>query len=95
MKRDNDKEHICYLDVKVIPSSKRFDIEMNESNKLKVYLRSAPIKGKANEELLKNLRNIFKCKVEIVRGFTSNKKTLKIEKSCDEIVRLLSRKGNI
>jgi len=90
-----DKEKVCYLDVKVITSSKRFSIEMKENKKLKVYLTSPPVKGKANEELLKNLKNIFKCKVEIVKGLKSNKKTLKIEKSCDEVMRLLSSKGNI
>ena len=46
---------------------------------MKVQVKSAPTKGKANKELTTKLKKILKSKVTIIKGQNSNKKTLLIE----------------
>ena len=50
-----------------------------DQGKMKIQVKSAPIKGKANKEITTNLKKILKSKVTIIKGQTSNKKTLLIE----------------
>ena len=50
-----------------------------DSSELKVYLKSRPVEGKANIELVKFLSRHFKCKVRIVSGFRSKKKLISLE----------------
>ncbi len=45
---------------------------------LEVWLKSLPIEGKANKELIELLSNYFGKKVEIVKGFRSKRKLIKI-----------------
>lgn len=53
--------------------------KIEEGAELKVYLRSRPVEGKANLELIKFLSKHFGRKVKIVSGFTSKKKLLEFE----------------
>ncbi len=61
------------LDVFVKPNSKSFQLK-KEENDLVALCSEAPVKGKVNKELLKELSRFFGHKVELVSGFTSRQK---------------------
>ena len=60
------------LDVHVKPKSKKFRVEVDGD--VVVSCREAPVKGKVNRELLKQLSRLFNRRVELVSGFTSRQK---------------------
>ncbi len=67
--------------LKVQPKSSRSTVVKNPDGTLKVYLRSAPTNGKANEELLEVLSDEFgvsKSRVKILRGQKQRKKLVEI-----------------
>lgn len=69
------------LDIKVYPQSSRQKIIQADSGIYKVYLNSAPEKGKANKELIKLLASHFgvkKSDVTIEKGETSRTKTVNV-----------------
>ncbi|MDH5438280.1 MAG: DUF167 domain-containing protein, partial [Candidatus Bathyarchaeota archaeon] len=49
------------IDVHVKPNSKQFRIAV-ESDELLVFCREAPVKGRVNRELVKELTRLFKRK---------------------------------
>jgi len=63
------------LDVYVKPNSKKFQIQTYE-DKLVVFCRETPVKGRVNRELMKELSRLFKRRVEIVSGFSSRQKKI-------------------
>lgn len=68
--------------VKVVPSSGRSAWALDKSGALKCYLKSAPEKGLANRELIKNLSHALKIAQEcimIVGGVTSRNKRVMIQ----------------
>ena len=68
------------LKIKVIANSSRQEVK-EENGILKVHLKSPPVKGKANEELIEVLAEHFKMKknqIKILRGHTSNAKEIEI-----------------
>lgn len=68
------------LMVKVIPKSGRSSLKF-EGNSMKIWLKSAPEHGKANEELLRILADKFdvpRTSLKIVRGFSTRNKTVDI-----------------
>jgi uncharacterized protein (TIGR00251 family) len=73
------------LDVHIKPNSKEFRLELSE-DMLVVACREAPVKGKVNKELLKQLSRLFGRKVEFVSGFTSRQKKLLINDITEEEV---------
>ena len=82
------------LHVQVVPKGKKFAVigfdEWNGS--LKIRLKEKPEKGKANKELIKELRNFFGAKVEIVKGKKQRQKMLLIhagKKSCEKSLSVL------
>ena len=68
--------------VKVIPNAQKNQITgFNANGELKVRLNAAPEKGKANEELINYMSEVFSIKkqsISIINGLTSRKKTLEI-----------------
>jgi uncharacterized protein len=67
--------------VKVIPKSSQAKVVSLSAQEVKVYVHSAPDKGKANDEVVALLAKHFgvtKSQVEIVRGQTSHHKVLRI-----------------
>src|SRR5690242_1572317 len=67
------------LRVKVKPNSKRPRIERDPDGALTVYLKSPPVDGKANEELIQQiaeLHQVPKSRVRIKSGLSSRNKTL-------------------
>ena len=69
------------LKVKVIPNAKKARIEVDPEFGLKVWVKSSPIEGKANKELVKLLAkhyHLAKSSVEILKGQTSRNKLVKL-----------------
>jgi len=76
--------------VRVKPNSKQFRIAF-ETDELVVFCREAPVKGRVNKELIKELSKAFHRKVQILSGFTSRQKKVLIEHiSTGEINKILS-----
>ena len=68
------------MTIKVNPKSSRSEIT-EDDGLIKVYLRSAPEKGKANKELIKLLSDkhkVPKKNVTIVSGLTSKTKIVEV-----------------
>jgi uncharacterized protein (TIGR00251 family) len=68
------------IEIKVITNAKKREI-LREGAGLKVRLMSLPVEGKANEELVRYLSEIFgvkKSEVKIVRGDKDKKKLISI-----------------
>lgn len=68
--------------VKVKPNSKLQKIEEQADGSLTIYLKSPPINGKANEELLKILAEKFdvpKSYIRIKSGLSSRQKVIEID----------------
>lgn len=80
------------VDIYVKPNSKRFKIQFEE-DELVVHCREAPIKGKANKELIKELSRLFERRVQIVSGSTSRQKRILIENiTVEEVNDFFARK---
>jgi uncharacterized protein (TIGR00251 family) len=78
------------LDVHVKPKSKKFRVEV-DGDEVVVSCREAPLKGKANRELLKQLSRLFGRKVELVSGFTSRQKRFLVSDiRAEEVKRILA-----
>lgn len=67
---ENDK-----VKIKVIPHAGRTELK-EEDGKLKLYLKSAPEKGKANAEMIKYFKKEYKLSVRIKSGKSSREKVL-------------------
>lgn len=70
--------------VKVKPNSQQQKIEELADGSLNVHLKSPPVDGKANEELIKLLAKKFdvpKSSITIKSGLTSRKKLITIDKN--------------
>ncbi|MBD2496779.1 DUF167 domain-containing protein [Nostoc sp. FACHB-280] len=68
--------------VKVKPNSKQQKVKEQADGSLTVYLKSPPIDGKANEELIKVLADKFdvpKSYVSIKSGLSSRQKLIEIQ----------------
>ncbi|HAX75382.1 MAG TPA: hypothetical protein DCY88_06025 [Cyanobacteria bacterium UBA11372] len=68
--------------VKVKPNSKRQSIEEQPDGSLTVHLKSPPVDGKANEELIALLAERFKVsksKISIKSGLASKTKLVEID----------------
>ncbi len=73
-----ETKNTVYITVTVGTNRSEFRINI-KNNKLLVFLKEKPIKGKANEELVKQFTKLFKKPVCLVAGCKSKNKTLKIE----------------
>jgi uncharacterized protein len=71
------------IKVKIITNSSQQSIEELTPGEFKVRLKSVPVEGKANKELISLLAdryNIAKSMITIVRGKTSKNKIIEIVK---------------
>lgn len=69
------------ISVKVVPSSGKYEWVVDKNGALKCYLKSAPEKGAANKELVKNLSKLLKVPqldIEVIAGLTDRNKIVKI-----------------
>lgn len=81
----------CILEIKVIPQSGRVAFIAEPSGRIRAYLKSPPVDGKANKELLKVLAKgllIPVTDISIVTGLTSRIKRIRItgDLSFEEVV---------
>lgn len=68
-----------FYNVKAKPNSSKSEIVWNSDNGcFDVFLRAIPENNKANVELIKLFKKKFKVNVEIVSGFTSKNKKIKV-----------------
>ena len=70
--------------VKVKPNSQQQKIEELADGSLNIHLKSPPVDGKANEELMKLLAKKFdvpKSSIRIKSGVNSRQKLIEIDKS--------------
>ena len=73
------------IEIKVKPQSKKFKIKLNDI--LVISCTQPPMKGKANQELVKKLSKIFNTKVEIISGHHSRRKKIIIKDVPEEETR--------
>lgn len=79
------------LRIKVKPlSSKNKTVKM-ENGVFKIWLKSAPEKGKANKELQKYLKKITGVPVKIVSGLTSENKIIEFNIEEKELITKLEK----
>jgi len=67
--------------VRVTPKSSREEVVL-DGELIKVYVRSAPADGEANEAVVRVLSKALrvpKSTVEIIKGFTSREKTINVD----------------
>lgn len=75
------KENKLILHLRIIPSSSKNEIKEKINGRLKIKIKAPPEKGKANKELIKFLSKLLKIKkneIEIIKGKTSQDKTLSL-----------------
>jgi uncharacterized protein (TIGR00251 family) len=78
------------LEIRVKPKSRQFKTKLNDE--LVIFCRGTPVKGRVNNELVKQLSRLFKKKVEIVSGFTSKQKRVLVrDAEVKEIEKILKR----
>ncbi len=77
----------CYLRIRIQPGAKQSKIlGLFDADQLKVQIKAPPIDGKANEMLLKFLKDSLSLKgneIEIVKGLKSRSKILEISRSLE------------
>ena len=79
MSTKNQSENTLLISILIKPNSRTSKIEKNED--ILVFVKSAPVKGKANKELVHILSkewNISKNQISIIAGHKSRKKMIKI-----------------
>jgi len=72
------------LEIKVKPKSNKLEIQRNDE--ITIFCKEAPVKGRVNRTVEKELARLFKRKVAIISGFSSRKKRVLIEKTSEEEV---------
>ncbi|MGF7119000.1 DUF167 family protein [Methanobacterium oryzae] len=80
MKAIKEVQDGILVDIEVSPKSKIFKITgYNEwRERIEIRLKSPPLKGKANKEIVNEFSKLTKSDVEIISGLKSHHKTLKI-----------------
>ena len=69
------------IKIKTFPSSKKQEIIKKSKDSFDIKVKSKPIQGKANEEMIKVLVEYFKIpenKIRIIKGFKQKNKIIKI-----------------
>lgn len=78
------------LEITVSPKSSRSMVAVDAEGRVKVYLNSPPVEGKANEEcigLLAKKIGVARTRLEIDRGSRGRKKLIRVQgMSRDEII---------
>lgn len=70
-----------FLDIIVVPSSGKQTIMLDKQARVKIFLKNAPEKGKANQELIRFLSeksNVPQKQITITKGLTDRKKRIAI-----------------
>ncbi len=70
---------MAQLRIKVKPSSNKNKIVKMKNGTFKIWIKSAPEKGKANKELQKYLKKITGISIKIISGLTSENKVIEFD----------------
>jgi uncharacterized protein (TIGR00251 family) len=79
------------LRIKAKPASNKNKIVKMENGTFKIWLKSAPEKGKANKELQKYLKKITGTPVKIISGLASENKTIEFDIEEKEFIAKLEK----
>lgn len=77
------------INLKVIPGQPRFGVQGWDEGRqaLKIKTKAPPAKGKANQEIEKELSKFFRSRVTLVSGLTSKRKKAFLEgKSLEDVL---------
>ena len=79
------------LDVEITANSKAFEVVGFDewSKRLRLKVTEQPLKGKANKEIIKELKKLVGADVLIVKGQKASKKTILIKASPEEVKKRL------
>lgn len=66
------------ITIRVKTNAKEQKIEKMNDDEYKVYVKSPPKEGEANQELIKLLEKHFKQDVRIIRGLKNKKKVIEL-----------------
>ncbi|MEM4257425.1 MAG: DUF167 domain-containing protein [Candidatus Diapherotrites archaeon] len=82
------------IELEVIPNSKKFQIMGKNpwTKKIRIKLKSKAIDGKANKELITELKKILKTEVMIIQGQKSNKKTIIVNMDTNKAKEIIESK---
>ena len=74
------KDDFVVLSFKITPNSKEFRFIGFDpwSKRVRLKIKNPAMKGKANKEIIENLKKIFNTEVEIIKGNLSDKKEILI-----------------
>lgn len=80
MKAIREQDEGIMVDIEVTPGSAQFTIKAYNPwrNRIEVKISAPPIKGKANQEIIKEFSHLTKREVILVTGQKSRQKTIKI-----------------
>ena len=80
MKAIKEVEDSILVDIEVSTKSNKFEIVgYNEwRERIEIRIKSPPLKGKANKEIVDEFSKLTKNPVEIISGLKSRQKTLRI-----------------
>ncbi len=86
MKAVKEIDEGILVDIEVSTKSNQFEIAgYNEwRERIEIRIKSSPLKGKANKEIINEFSKLTKKDVEITSGHKSRQKTLKIFKMSKE-----------
>ncbi len=79
------------LKIKVKPSSNKNKIVKMEDGSFKIWIKSAPEKGKANKELQKYLKKVTGIPIRITSGLTSENKTIEFDTEEKKLISKLEK----
>ena len=79
---------ITILHLKVSTRKKQFRLNWKE-NVLYVEIKSNPEKGKANKEIVKELKKFFESEIKIISGFKNKEKIVEINSSKTKVMEKL------
>ncbi len=83
------------LKAKILTGKKEFKVGFDKDNDfLIVQTTKRPEKGKANTEIVKELKRFFKSDVIIVSGLASKEKKIAVDLSKEQILRMLENSTN-
>lgn len=94
MKAVKEVEDGILIDIEVSTKSNKFEISGYNDwrERIEIRIKSPPLKGKANKEIIAEFSKLTKKDVEITSGHKSRQKTLKIFKiSKDRFLDILSK----
>lgn len=73
------------IKLSVVPNSRSQCVELGDEG-IVIRLKSPPVKGKANDELVKFLKKLLKKPVSIVSGFASREKVILVRNADTDYV---------